>query len=75
MMVVEDKEGWRRAREVAVSFTVRFQTSQHTTGAHGWARLGFILIFNSFLLLFATGKEGGDPIWVIERVAPTSPLV
>ena len=63
MMVVEDKEGMALATGgVALSLS-RFisKTRQHTTGAHGWEQLGFILIFSSFLLLSAAEREGEIP--------------
>ena len=73
-MVVEDKEGMALATGGVAWFLSQFisKTHQHTTGPHGREQLGFILIFSSFLLLSVTGW-GGDPIPVIERVAPTSP--
>jgi len=63
MMVVEDKEGMGLATRGVALFLSQIisKTRQHTTGAHGWEQLGFILIFSSFLLLSATERKGEIP--------------
>ena len=50
MMVVEDKEGMGLATGGVALFLSQFisKTRQHTTGAHGWEQLGFILILAHF---------------------------
>ena len=60
MMVVEDKEemGLATGGITLVPLPVYFQTHQHTTIAHGWAKQGFILIFGSFLPLSTAEQEG-----------------